>query len=89
MARKLRQMTDEMEIRVWVKRGIMMVNTEALDFDDPDHVYNQIKSQGKIPEDYGFYSPRHEEFKYKNRNELISEIVDLRKELNSVYRIMG
>lgn len=78
-------MTDEVEIRQWVKRGIMMVNTEALDIDDPDHIYNQIRMQGKAPEDYGVEHPWHKEFGSKSRGELMAEIVDLRKELNLMY----
>lgn len=50
-------MVDQMkdiEYSVWVKRGNMMVNRDALDGDDPDHTYNYIKNTYNVnPEDYG------------------------------------
>ncbi len=74
------------EVRHWIRRGIVMVNAEALDYNDPDHVYNQIKAQGQRPEDYGYEHPLAQEFGHKKRSELIDEIFDLRKEINSIYR---
>lgn len=88
MVGKFRQMTEDsesVEIRRWIKRGIMRVNSDALHWDDPDHTYNQILSQGKRPEDFGIEHPISEEFKDKSRGELIAEIIDLRKELESFY----
>jgi hypothetical protein len=73
---------EMVEVKYWVKRGGMLVNTTALDIDDPDHVYNQILSQGKRPEDYGYRHPLNEEFGDKTRDELIAEIVELRKEMD-------
>lgn len=59
-------MSDEIEIRPWInKGGGMMVNAEALDITDPDHVYNQILAQGKKPEDYGFNHPYAELYEDK------------------------
>lgn len=46
-------MSKEITIRVWVKRGIMLINTYALNGDDPDHPYNQALAQGVRPEDFG------------------------------------
>ena len=40
---------NEVTYKPWVKRGIMMVNAECLDIDDPDHIYNQIAAQGVKP----------------------------------------
>lgn len=74
-------MTDphaSISIRKFVKRGIMLINTEALDIDDDDHRYNQIKSMGLRPEDYGVQHPLTKEFAAKSREELIDEIIDLR-----------
>jgi hypothetical protein len=48
---------DSFEMSVWVTRGSMMYNRECLDWDDPDHPYNYIKSNGARPEDYGYYLP--------------------------------
>lgn len=80
-------MSQDIQIRSWVSRGeTLMVNTSALDIDDPDHVYNQITAQGKRPEDYGIYHPWAEEFLGMDRNALIREIVDLRKELIAMHR---
>lgn len=81
---------EEIYIRMWVRRGEgIMVHAEALDIDDPDHVYNQIIYQGKIPEEYGYHHPYGEEFKDKTREQLIQEIVNLKKEINNLYRIAG
>lgn len=79
-------MTDHISYKPWIKRGNMLINAESLDIDDPDHIYNQIKSQGGIPEDYGFHHPLAEEFKGKTRGELIQEIVRLRKDLEAALR---
>lgn len=69
---------NEIEIRPFVKRGMMLVNTEALPIDDDDHVYNQVKALGLRPEDYGIRHPRTEEFAARSRDDLIEEIVQLR-----------
>jgi hypothetical protein len=74
-------MTDEVSIKTWTKRGISMVNTFALDYDDPDHPYNQIVSQGKDPEEYGIEHPLDELFKNYSRSKLIERIVTLEKQL--------
>lgn len=86
-------MTDDIEenetitIRQWIsKGGGIMVNAEALDIDDPDHLYNQIVAQGKRPEDYGFKHPYAELFDDKSRDQLIEEILALRKEIEALYR---
>jgi hypothetical protein len=52
-------MQQEIEVPVWVKRGNMLVKREALDSDDPDHIYNYIKNElGVRPEDYGVEKPK-------------------------------
>lgn len=81
------QNQEEVTIQRWVKRGSMMVNAEALDFSDPEHLYNQILSQGKRPEDYGVFHPYREEFEDNTRDELIEKIIELRKEVESLYRV--
>jgi hypothetical protein len=78
---------ESVTIRVWYDVGNgWMINTEALDIDHPEHVYNQILAQGKIPEDYGYVHPYAEEYDAKSRNELIHEIVSLRKEIISLHK---
>ena len=77
---------DDVIIRPWIKRGMYLVNCTALDHDDPDHVYNQILAQGKMPERYGYTHPLTEEFAEFSRADLIKEIVDLRKEITGWAR---
>ncbi len=79
---------DEIEIRPWVRRGSMLVNTSALEIDDEDHIYNQILALGKRPEDYGYEHPYAAEFGEKSHGELVQEILKLRKELLSCYRYL-
>lgn len=77
----------EVTIRQWIpKGGGMMVNAEALDIDDPDHVYNQIIAQGGIPEDFGYNHPYAELYEDKSRGELIRELVSMRKEIEHLHR---
>lgn len=77
----------EVQYKIWVKQGMMMVRAECLDHDHPMHPYNQIKSQGLNPEDYGMLHPLAEEFKDCSREELLKEISRLREVLNSRERI--
>lgn len=74
----------EIMVKRWVNRGEILVNTECLDFDDPDHIFNQIISQGGDPEKYGYKYPLNERFEKMSRSELIMKIVELERELNSV-----
>lgn len=77
----------EIQIRPWIDfGGGMMVNAEALDITHPDHVYNQILAQGEKPEDYGYKHPYSEMYTDKTRDELIHEIVSMRKEIEALYR---
>lgn len=51
-------MATDIEYSVWVKRGDMMIRREALEADDPDHIYNYIKNTYNVnPEDYGIEKP--------------------------------
>lgn len=70
---------DTVEVQHWVRRGGMLYNTDCLEYDDPLHPYNQIISQGLRPEDYGVYNPLHKEFDARCRQDLIDEILYLRK----------
>lgn len=80
----LYSMDKEITIRKWVKRGIMRVATDALDYDDPDHEYNQVLAQGVKPEDYGLVHPLDAEFGDKSRGQLIQEILELRNQIRSM-----
>lgn len=78
---------EVVEIREWIGKGAgIMVSAYALDPNDPDHVYNQIVAQGKNPEDFGIFHPYTEEYKDKSRSDLIFEILELKKEIKSMYR---
>lgn len=78
---------DEVTIQQWIGvGGGRMINSDALSPDHPQHTYNQILAQGKRPEDYGIQHPYAEEFQSKTRNELIHEIVAMRKELVGLHR---
>jgi len=79
-------MNDEVEIKVWSRRGGMLVNTYALDITDAEHPYNQVVAQGKRPEDYGIQHPYEEEFGDKSRTQLIEEIISLRREIEAWVR---
>jgi hypothetical protein len=74
---------EKVTVKPWIRRGGMLLNAECLDHDDPDHIYNQILSQGKQPEDYGIPHPLALEFNEWSRDELIREIVRLRSALRS------
>ena len=77
---------DTVTIKKWVKRGIMLCNTECLDPDDPDHPYNQVLAQGKKPEDYGIKHPHAVRFDNMSRAELIDLILGLEREVNAYAR---
>lgn len=80
---------ETIDIPVWVKRGSMLIRRDALGADDPDQTYNYVKNtMGLRPENYGIYHPRDQEFLGKTREELIDEVIMLRRELES-YHSMG
>ena len=74
---------------VWVKNGSMMVHRDCLDPDDPRQTYNYLKSYGIVPEEYGIFHPMTEMFDGWSREQLISEVVSLRKALESYARQFG
>jgi hypothetical protein len=69
---------DVVEVKRWVKRGMMMVNC--------DHTYNQIVAQGKDPEEYGVMHPLYSRFEGKSRSDLIDQIVKLEQEVMAYAR---
>lgn len=74
------------EIEVWHKEGGMIYNTDCLPITHKMHPYNQIKTKGLSPEDYGIEHPHTVEFESKSRNDLIEEILHLREELLGFHR---
>lgn len=77
---------NQIEIRSFTKRGDMLVNTSALDPADPDHPYNQIVSLGLRPEHYGITHPHSEEFAHQTREQLVEEIINLRRSIEAMER---
>lgn len=75
-------MTKEVSIKVWIKRGNMLLNAYALDYTDPEHPYNQALRQNVNPEEYGLRNPISERFDKYSRSELINMILDLEKEID-------
>lgn len=76
-------MTDHVNVRMWTKRGDMLVRTSALSHGDPDHPYNQITAQGLKPEDYGVEHPLEQRFKGQTRGQLMARIVELEAEIDA------
>ncbi len=74
-------MKQEISIKQWVRRGKMLYATDALDWNDPAHPYQQALEQGVKPEEFGIQHPLVEKFKNWNRDELIQRIVELEDEL--------
>ena len=81
--------SDEIHIKQWVRRGILMVNTDALEFDDPDSPWNQASAQGVDPEDFGMSHPLHEEFKDRSHSSLAREVIELRRDLVAAERYLA
>lgn len=87
-------MTDEIEIKLWSKQGRMFINTEALEWNDPDHVYNQALEQikekgleGVSPEDFGLVHPLEQRYGHLSRGELYLEIERLKESLSRAFRM--
>jgi len=77
---------ETIEIQKWARHGGMLINTECLEIEHPMHPYNQIRRMGLNPKDYGVKNPLEEEFKNKTRDELIQEIIELRREIMGYVR---
>lgn len=68
----------------WWKNGDMLVNREYLSPDHPESLYLQLLLNGLVPEDYGlrsFNDLTAEEFAGWDRNRLINEIIQLRRQV--------
>jgi hypothetical protein len=80
---------ETIDVPVWVKQGGMLIRRDALGPDDPDQTYNYIKNtMGLRPEDYGVYHPYDQEFARMSREQLIDEVIELRRAVEA-YERMG
>lgn len=70
----------------YVKMGNMMVLREALSPNNPNHLYNYLKAQNIEPELYGINHPDAERFEDMNRQQLISHILELERQLEHVSK---
>jgi hypothetical protein len=60
--------------------GMFKVNRLCLHPNDPDHLFNYLRSNGVVhPEYYGIDNPKEGMFKDKTRADLIDEILELRQ----------
>jgi hypothetical protein len=71
----------EISIKKWIHCGNVFIATDSLNHNDPMHPYNQAKEQGVKPEEYDLKHPLTAMFEGKNREDLILEILQLRKEI--------
>lgn len=78
-----------LEYDVWVKRGLMIVNRNALDIDDLDHLYNQIVAAGLEPEAFDIFHPVAEQYKDFTRAQLINQITSLTRDLHDLHHASG
>lgn len=74
---------NSVDIVEWISTGTMKIRTSALDHAHPMHPYNQLLDKGLIPEEYGIKHPLSVDLEKLTRDQLISKIVDLRKELQT------
>lgn len=74
---------------VWWKNGSMLVNRQYLSPDHPESLYQLFVRNGLSPEKYGIMSFDEKmayEFKDCSREELIAEILSLRKTVTAYER---
>lgn len=81
--------TGALSYSPWIRRGGMLLNREALDSNDPDHLYNAIISAGGNPTDYGIANPYAERYADKTREQLIDLVEQYKREIESIYRDGG
>lgn len=76
----------DIKIQQWIRQGGMLYNTDGLEIEHDMHPYNQALAQGVIPEEYGIHHPYALEFMDKTRDQLIAEVVQLRKQVEALER---
>lgn len=73
----------------YVKRGSLLMLRSALGINDPDFLYNYLKSNNIEPENYGIKHPAYESALAKygnlNKDELLSIIGRLEYDLEHAY----
>ncbi len=68
----------------YVKRGRISYLRQALEPDDPDHLYNYLSNNGIEPELYGIFHPiKNKEYEKMSRKDLIKEIYKIKKQNNN------
>lgn len=77
-----------LEVPVWYTVDGMMYRRDCLPISHPEHTYNYIKRLGYIPESYGVFHPIMEKYKSYSKKQLMSKIVDLELELESVQQYL-
>ena len=71
----------------WVKTSSMInSNRDCLDPDDPRQTYNYLRDAGIVPEEYGIRHPYETLFKGRSREDLMDEIIQLRKEMEGMAK---
>ena len=89
---RLEKNNTELHFDKYVHRGSMMYLRSALPLSDPDQLYNYIKSSsalkdaGLTPEDFNIFHPVAEQFRNKNKEELISVITELMLKIEDMER---
>jgi hypothetical protein len=69
----------------WSPGGGVSYRRDCLSPDHPEHTYNYIKTQlGVDPELYGMLHPDAEQYKDYTREQLMGEILTMRRQLRSV-----
>ncbi len=68
------------QISEWIKVGIMSIKRNSLPEEHPESFYNQLKSKGVFPEDYGYFLFIRDE----NGN-----VINIKGDLNKVKEILN
>ena len=71
--------TQSIQIQKWMRASCGWILCEALDWDHPMHPYKQALAQGVDPTAFGIANPLEEQFADYSRDDLIREIITLRK----------
>lgn len=86
MKKKVKIVGNTLSYDKYVTRKGTRYLRESLPSDDPDNLYNYLKTGGVRPEDHGIYHPDVEKFIYLSRNELIEHIIDLEDEIKQLKK---
>ncbi|MDB4311951.1 hypothetical protein N9937_00835 [bacterium] len=83
MAVEISEDGSEIKFDRWCNTGGMLsVNRDCLNPDDPDQTWNYLRANGiDNPADYGITDPRETLYGNMSRNDLIDEVIRLEKEI--------